>query len=106
MIELSLDDEEVVKRLLARVECVKCGSSFGPTKKPLKPGVCDICGGELVKRKDDTPVLIQKRLDVYHDETEPLLEYYKPRSIVHSVDAKKSVKEVFSGIKNIVENFA
>lgn len=103
VLELSLTDKEVVKRLSNRLECLKCKSSYGPARKPKKLGVCDECSGELVKRKDDTPELIQKRLDAYHDETEPLLEYYRPRHLVHSVDGSKSITEVFKEIVMVIE---
>ena len=103
VLELGLSDPEVIKRLSSRLECMKCKASYGPAHKPKKAGVCDLCGGELVKRKDDTPELIRKRLETYHDETEPLLEYYRPRNLVYTVNGNNTVKEVFKEIVRAVE---
>jgi len=103
VLELALPDAEVVKRLSSRLECIKCKASYGPARKPKKSGICDECRGELVKRKDDTPELISKRLERYHDETEPLLEYYRPRNLLYTVDGSKSMEEVFKEIVRAVE---
>ena len=103
VLELSLSDSEVVKRLSSRIECIKCKAAYGPARKPKKPGICDECGGELVKRKDDTPIVIQTRLEKYHDETEPLLEYYRPRNLVYTVDGSKSIAEVSKETVRAVE---
>ncbi len=103
VIELSFSDEEAVKRLSQRMECSQCRAIFGAQNPPRKKGVCTRCGGKLIQRADDEPEAIKKRLALYHEETEPLLEYYKPRNIVHSVDASKSVEEVFKDICTIIE---
>ena len=98
VIDLTLPDKEAIKRLSSRVECIKCKASFQSGKE-----LCT-CGGEIAKRKDDTPALIQKRLEKYHEETEPLLEYYRPRDIVHKVDGNKSVKEVFKSLCKVIDS--
>jgi adenylate kinase len=103
VIELKLTDEGAVKRLSGRRQCRKCASVYGIEKPPKKAGVCDACSGELYQRDDDKPETIKKRLAIYHDETEPLIEYYKPRRIVHSVDGSKGIKEIFAGVCKIID---
>lgn len=105
VIELKMPDELAVKRLSARRQCKDCRAIFGEESQPRKPGVCNRCGGQLFQREDDKPETIKKRLEKYHDETEPLLEYYRPRKIVHTVDASKSIEEEFKDICNIIESF-
>lgn len=103
VIALELSDEESVKRLSSRIQCVGCKSIFGPAAPPKKKGVCDSCGGKLIQREDDKPESILKRLEVYHDETEPLLEYYRPRKIVHAINAAQSIDKIFTDIKKIIQ---
>lgn len=95
VIELQVDDGLALKRLLNRWECTKCSAIYGVDFPPRKKGICNACGGKLVKRSDDKPALIKKRLKVYHEKTEPLLEYYKPRDITVSIDASRPAAEVF-----------
>ncbi|VVB81223.1 Adenylate kinase [uncultured archaeon] len=103
VIELKLADDDAVKRLSGRRQCRKCAAVYGTEKPPKKANVCDSCAGELYQRDDDKPETIRKRLALYHEETEPLIEYYKPRNIVHSVDAGKSIKEIFASVCRIIE---
>ncbi len=106
IIELKMPDKLAVKRLSARRQCKDCRAIFGEENLPRREGICNRCGGKLFQREDDKPEAIKKRLEMYHEETEPLLEYYKPRKIVYSVDASKSIEEVFNGICNIIETVA
>ncbi len=103
VIELKLTDADSVKRLSARRQCKQCRAIYGTENPPRKPGVCNRCGGEVYQREDDKPEAIKKRLTQYHDETEPLLEYYKPRRIVHSADANKSIEHIFKELSKIIE---
>ena len=103
VIELKMPDELAVKRLSGRRQCKACRAIFGEENPPRKPGICNRCGGELYQREDDKPEAIKKRLATYHDETEPLLEYYKPRNIVHSVDASRKIEEIFKDLCKIIE---
>ncbi len=96
VLELKIPDEISVERLSKRRVCEKCQAPYGFEAK--LPEQCKKCGGKLIQRSDDKPEAIMKRLAVYHDETEPLLEYYKPREIVHAIDGTKSVSEVFAEI--------
>ncbi len=98
VIEIKISDKEAIKRLSSRVECIKCKTSYLHGKEKCE------CGGEIAKRKDDTPELIKKRLEKYHDETEPLLEYYKSRDIVHTIDGSKSIEEVFKQACKVIDS--
>ena len=74
---IDISDEEIIERMAGRRTCHDCGASFHTKSNPPKfPGVCDNCGGELIRRHDDDPEIVQARLDVYHAETEPLKHYY------------------------------
>lgn len=106
VVELKLSDNDAVKRLSGRRQCKKCAAVYGAENPPKKANACDKCAGELYQRDDDKPETIKKRLALYHEETEPLLEYYKPRKITHSVDASKSIKEIFANICKIIEELA
>jgi adenylate kinase len=103
VIELKLSDKDSVKRLSQRRECSQCRAIFGAENPPRKEGVCNRCGGKVIQRADDKPEAIKKRLEMYHELTEPLLEYYKPRKIVHSVDASKSINDVFKDVCKVIE---
>jgi adenylate kinase len=103
VIELKLSDKNALKRLSGRRECTECHATFGTQNPPRKTGICNRCGGKLMQRTDDTPESIKKRLERYHEETEPLIEYYKPRKIVHSVDGSKSIDDVFKDICKVID---
>lgn len=104
VIELKLSDKDSVKRLSQRRECSQCRAIFGAENPPRKEGVCNRCGGKVIQRADDKPEAIKKRLELYHELTEPLLEYYKPRKIVHSVDASKNIDTVFKDVCKVIES--
>jgi adenylate kinase len=93
VIIIEVPDEVGVKRISGRRTCKKCGVVFTSEAKK-----CSDCGGELYQRKDDKPEIVKARLARYHEETEPLLEYYKPRGIVHKIDGTGSIEEVFKAI--------
>ncbi len=98
-IDVDVPDSDIIMRLSGRRACLKCGAtyhiSFNP---PAKEGICDVCGEELVHRDDDKPETIQKRLDVYHSQTQPLIKYYEKAGCMHKVDGTRSLGEVFSSI--------
>jgi len=95
VLELVVDDDEVVRRLSGRRTCRKCEHiwhvDFDP---PSQEGVCDICGGELFQRDDDQPETIRHRLEVYAEQTEPLLGYYAEKGILLGIDAMGPVDDV------------
>ena len=86
-----------------RRACVGCGATYhlvyAPTKKE---GICDVCGGELILRDDDKPETVQKRLGVYHEQTQPLIDYYKNQGILREVDGSVDMEDVFKEILNIL----
>ena len=98
VIELFISDEQAIERLSGRLQC-KQGHLYGTNIPPKKKDICDIDGEKLFHREDDTPEAIKERLLIYHDETELLLEYYRPRNILHTVDASKSPQKVFKSIR-------
>ena len=99
VVNFTIGDEVVVKRLGGRRMCPQCGAGFHvETLKPRKEGVCDKCGAGLIIREDDQPQTIAKRLDVYRAQTEPLIGYYKQKGLLVDVDAA-------DGIDRVVENF-
>ena len=86
VISLEISDEAIVKRMDGRRVCAHCGAPFHMESKPPKAaGVCDLCGGELMERDDDKPETVRARLEVYHQETEPLKEFYLKRGTLDVV---------------------
>jgi adenylate kinase len=98
VIALDIPDKVAIARISKRRVCPKCHEVYGLAKKPKKAGVCDICKTKLVHRNDDKPAAIKQRLKWYHDETEPLIEYYKPRDIVHRINSNRDSDLVFKEI--------
>lgn len=102
-IDVEVPDENIVKRMGGRRACVGCGATYhlvyAPTKKE---GICDACGGELILRDDDKPETVQKRLGVYHEQTQPLIDYYKNQGILREVDGSVDMEDVFKEILNIL----
>ena len=81
------DEETLIKRLSGRRVCEKCGATYHIEHlKPKTDGVCDVCGGKLIIRKDDTEEVIKDRLKTYHEQTEPLIEYYTKQNLVKTVN--------------------
>ena len=102
-IDVNVPDENIVKRMGGRRACVGCGATYHLVYAPTKTeGICDVCGKELILRDDDKPETVQKRLNVYHEQTQPLIEYYGKQGILKSVDGTKPMDEVFSAIVGIL----
>ena len=102
-IDVDVPDENIVNRMSGRRACLNCGATYHIVYNPTKAeGVCDACGNETVLRDDDKPETVQKRLTVYHDQTQPLIDYYKEQNILKSVDGTKPMDEVFSDIVAIL----
>jgi len=94
VIELSVADENIMRRMGGRRVCGKCGASYHVEFKPPKAeGVCDACGGELQVRRDDRPETVRDRLRVYHEQTEPLKSYYEKKGILRVVVGQESIEE-------------
>ena len=102
-INVDVPDENIVRRMSGRRACLKCGATYHIEHIPPKTeGICDKCGSELVQRDDDKPETVQNRLSVYHEQTQPLIEYYDKKNILKSVDGTKDMQEVFNDIVNIL----
>ncbi|MGL5123761.1 MAG: adenylate kinase [Fusobacteriaceae bacterium] len=95
VISLNVPDSAIVARITGRQGCPTCGASFHKTfNKPKITGVCDLCGKELITRKDDTEKTVKTRLESYHSQTEPLFDFYKKRNILVEIDGMKELSEV------------
>ncbi len=104
-VNVDVPDEAIVSRMSGRRACLACGGTYHVKFNPTKvEGICDACGGELVLRNDDKPETVQKRLDVYHEQTQPLIEYYQTQNILKEVDGTLPMEEVFQAIIAILED--
>lgn len=102
-IDVDVPDENIVNRMGGRRACLNCGATYHVVSIPTKvEGICDRCGSEVVLRDDDKPETVQKRLTVYHEQTQPLIDYYKNQGILKSVDGTVPMESVFSAIVEIL----
>ena len=98
-IDVNVPDENIVNRMGGRRACVGCGATYHLVYAPTKTeGICDVCGKELILRDDDKPETVQKRLNVYHDQTQPLIDYYTSQGILRTVDGTVDIDDVFRAI--------
>lgn len=103
-VDVDVPDENIVKRMSGRRACLSCGATFHLEHVPPKEeGICDRCGKELVLRDDDKEETVLNRLKVYHDQTQPLIQFYKEKGVMQAVDGTKSMQEVFDAIVAILE---
>lgn len=94
VIDIEVSDEKIVSRMSGRRVCPDCGASYHTEyKKPEKEGICNSCGAKLIIRKDDKPEVVLDRLSVYHEQTEPLKEYYKAKGILNEVEGQEEVAD-------------
>lgn len=94
VLSIEVPDEKIVTRMSGRRVCITCGASYHTEyKKPAKEGVCDQCGAELVLRKDDAPETVLERLNIYHDQTEPLKGYYEKSGKLKTVEGQEEVAD-------------
>ena len=102
-INVEVPDANIVNRMGGRRACVGCGATYHLEFAPTKvEGVCDNCQGELILREDDKPETVQKRLNVYHEQTQPLIDYYTAKEIMVEVDGTVDINDVFQAIVNIL----
>jgi len=95
--EMVVDEETVIARILNRLTCASCGAIYNVLSKPPRNDmVCDVCGGRVVRRSDDNPAVIRERMKTYHEQTEPLIEYYESRGALHKIDGNGTVEEAFA----------
>ncbi len=104
-LSIEVADSEIVKRMSGRRVCEKCGASYHTEyKKPKVDGVCNVCGGQLVIRKDDEPETVKNRLNVYHEQTEPLKDFYKSCGKLIEVQGQDEVKDTTRLVLEALEN--
>ncbi len=102
-INVEVPDEVIVNRMSGRRACLACGGTYHVQFNPTKvEGICDACGGELILRDDDKPETVTKRLDVYHNQTKPLIDYYAEAGKVVEVDGTQEMAEVFAAIIKVL----
>ena len=102
-IDVDVPDENIVNRMSGRRACVKCGATYHVVyAAPKQEGICDSCGESLVLRDDDKPETVKKRLNVYHEQTQPLIDYYTKAGVLKTVDGTKNLEEVFQEIVAIL----
>ena len=92
----------ILERMTGRRVCLSCGASYHiKFNSPAVDGVCDVCGDNIIQRKDDVEETVKERLDVYERQTQPLIDFYKEKNLLSTVDGTKAINEVFEGICNI-----
>ncbi|MBR5766011.1 MAG: adenylate kinase [Lachnospiraceae bacterium] len=102
-INVDVKDENIIRRMSGRRACLKCGATYHIEHiPPKKEGICDKCGSELVLRDDDKPETVEKRLKVYHEQTQPLIDFYSKKGILKEVDGSQDMKDVFAAIVAIL----
>ena len=102
-INVEVPDENIVNRMSGRRACVNCGATYHIVYAPTKvENVCDTCQGELILRDDDKPETVQKRLNVYHEQTQPLIDYYTKKNILVEVDGTVDIDDVFAAIVKVL----
>lgn len=102
-IDVAVPDENIVRRMSGRRACVGCGATYHMVYNSTKvEGICDACSGQLILRDDDKPETVQKRLEVYHKQTQPLIDYYTSQGILVAVDGTKGMEDVFRDILKVL----
>ncbi len=103
-INVEVPDDNIVNRMGGRRACVGCGATYHIVYNPTKlEGKCDVCNGDLILRDDDKPETVKNRLKVYHDQTQPLIDYYDGKGIMKEVDGTVDMNDVFQAIVDILE---
>lgn len=102
-IDVDVPDENIIRRMGGRRACISCGATYHIEYiKPQTEGICDVCGKELVLREDDRPETVGRRLDVYHAQTQPLIDFYNKKGILKTVDGTREMHEVFHDVVEIL----
>lgn len=102
-IDIEVPDQNIIERMGGRRACVSCGATYHLVNIPPKTeGKCDKCGSDLILRDDDKPETVKKRLDVYHEQTQPLIDYYQELGLLREVDGTVQMNEVFDAIAAIL----
>lgn len=102
-VDVDVPDENIINRMSGRRACVACGATYHIVHIPTKvEGICDRCGESLILREDDKPETVKKRLDVYHAQTQPLIDYYTAKNVLKTVDGTQDMDAVFQAIVDIL----
>ena len=102
-INVEVPDENIVERMGGRRACLACGCTYHVVyNAPKEEDVCDVCGAKLVLRDDDKPETVKKRLDVYHEQTQPLIDFYDKEGVLVEVDGTQNLEDVFQAITKIL----
>ena len=102
-VNVDVPDENIVKRMSGRRACLACGATYHIEHVPPKAeGICDVCGQELVLRDDDKPETVLNRLNVYHEQTQPLIDFYNEKGVLKNIDGTVDMKDVFTAIVEIL----
>ena len=102
-VNVEVPDENIIRRMGGRRACLACGATYHVENiPPKKEGICDVCGAELVLRDDDKPETVKKRLDVYHEQTQPLIDYYTNAGVLVEVDGTLAMDDVFAAICKVL----
>lgn len=103
-INVDVPDENIVTRMSGRRACTGCGATYHIVHNPSKKGdICEVCGETLILREDDKPETVHKRLSVYHEQTQPLIDYYTEQGILKTVDGTQDMNDVFAAVTKILE---
>ncbi|EMA51741.1 adenylate kinase [Halococcus thailandensis] len=101
---LSVSDSELVERLTGRRVCNDCGANYHVEfNPPEEEGVCDECGGALIQREDDTEETVKERIDVYHESTEPVVDYYREAGVLEEIDGEATPEEVWQELRETID---
>jgi adenylate kinase len=102
-INVEVPDENIINRMGGRRACVGCGATYHiQFNAPKVEGICDTCGEKLILRDDDKPETVKNRLSVYHDQTQPLIDYYNKKNVLREVDGTQAMDDVFKAIVDIL----
>lgn len=104
---ISVDDDKIVERMVGRRSCPKCSQMYHIKYNPPKAdGICDVCGSELIQRKDDTEETVKNRLEVYHSTTSPIINYYKDKGILMEFNGEGNIDDISAELIKALENVA
>lgn len=107
VLNIAVDTEDLIRRLTGRRVCRQCGATYHVVfQPPAREGVCDRCGGELYQRTDDNEETVVGRLNVYREQTAPLLKYYQKRGLLREVNGNASIDDVWDEIQGILRSFS
>lgn len=104
VINIEVEDKNIIRRMSGRRACLKCGATYHIEHiPPKKEGICDICGSNIVLRDDDAPETVRNRLVIYHEQTQPLIDYYNGKGNLVSVDGSRPIEDIHKEIMDYIE---